>query len=183
MSYEPVPVSAPGIDEFVRALRALYTFGGVEIARFRADGLGQRSDWFRTSAKVFEYESFRDLLGSPAAREAFAMIQIPEPFPISSPPEFPSAGGRWTLMLDGWLASRLMHGGAFGRFTGSPVAAKALGMAAAHDLIQDRYGDFDAYLSFEAWTPWFHDIAWDATLVLADRERLEATVIVMTDTD
>jgi len=51
------------------------------------------------------------------------------------------------------------------------------------DLVGDRYEQFRVFQSEAPWTPWFFDIAWDHTWILADYERLEVSVLCKTDTD
>ncbi len=46
-----------------------------------------------------------------------------------------------------------------------------------------RYKDFRLDRTHAAWTPWFHDVAWDDTLVLTDFATAEMTVLCITDTD
>jgi hypothetical protein len=182
-TYEEVDVTGPGVAQLVSELATVYDSGGVLLRRFRCTDPDEKDAWFGTNTKLHEYESFRTFLGSAAVRAALPELSVPDPFPISHPPEFPSTAKWWTLMLDGWFALRLMHGGAYGRYAGSAIDAKKIGENAVKDLVQGRHDDFDAFASDEAWTPWFRDIAWDSTLILVDRARYEVTVLCMTDTD
>lgn len=141
-----------------------------------------RAGWFPTSTKLLEYASFRELLSSEAVRTVLPELHVPDPFPVSSPPEFPASSCR-TLTLDGELAATLWHGGAYHRFSGSAAEAKQLASSAVYELIQDRHEDFRVFYSDEAWTSWFLDIAWDRTWLLIDDSRLEATLLCLTDSD
>ena len=38
-------------------------------------------------------------------------------------------------------------------------------------------------ITHDAWTPWFHDVAWDSTYVLTDLRNAQITVLCVTDTD
>ena len=86
------------------------------------------------------------------------------------------------LLLEGELAGLLSRGGAYVRFAGTDAEAKRLAADAARDLLQDRYEDFRVYFSCAVWTPWFDDVAWDATWLLVDDVNMEVTVLVTTDT-
>jgi hypothetical protein len=106
----------------------------------------------------------------------------PDPYPITKPPQFfESATGTFTLA--GELASALLRGGAYIRFPGSAAEASQLASAGLADLVGDRYEQFRVFQSEAPWTPWFFDIAWEHTWILADYERLEVSVLCKTDTD
>jgi hypothetical protein len=51
------------------------------------------------------------------------------------------------------------------------------------DLVGDRHEQFRVFQSEAPWTPWFLDVAWDHTWILADYERLRVSVLCKTDTD
>jgi hypothetical protein len=179
--YETVPAGGPATDELLGVWRSVLANGGVLLTRVRWTG-PRTDEWFRTSAKVFEYESFRCLLDSAAVRTALPELRIPEPYPISSPPEFPQ-NPPGTLTLDGEIAGNVVAGGAYERFRGTAKEAKQLATAAVSELTQDRHEDFNVFVSFEPWTPWFYDVAWDCTWIMVDRRLREATLLVATDTD
>ena len=50
-------------------------------------------------------------------------------------------------------------------------------------MTQNSIEDFQVFVSDDRWTPWFCDVAWDRTWIMADRARHEVTVICLTDTD
>jgi hypothetical protein len=179
--YESLAIGGAATDELLDVWRSLFANGGVLLARLRWMG-ALTDDWFRTSAKVHEYESFRSLFGSPGLRNALPELAVPEPFPISSPPEFPQSYGD-LLTLDGEIATNLVRGGAYRRFSGPATEAKRIASAAVAEWTQDRFEDFQVFGSDAPWTPWFYDVAWDHTWILIDRCNREATVLCATDTD
>ena len=116
-------------------------------------------------------EVLRSLFDSPAIRSALPELLIPDPYPITKPPQFfESATGTFTLA--GELASALLRGGPYIRFPGSAAEASQLASAGLADLVGDRYEQFRVFQSEAPWTPWFFDIAWEHTWILADYERL-----------
>jgi hypothetical protein len=178
--YCEIPVAGPGLTEYLRILATTRPVENTVVHRFR--WLGDRIDWFKTTSNLDTYATFRQLLESAAAQRAMPKLLVPSPFPNGSPPEFYEVGGG-ALDLDGVLAKLLVLGGAYERFQGPHVEAKALAAAAVYDLIQDRYEDFSLYYSDHAWSPWFFYIAWDLTFILVDRRQAEVTIIATTDTD
>src|SRR6266851_366524 len=119
-------------------------------------------------------EVLRSLFDSPAIRSALPELLIPDPYPITKPPQFfESATGTFTLA--GELASALLRGGPYIRFPGSAAEASQLASAGLADLVGDRYEQFRVFQSEAPWTPWFFDIAWEHTWILADYERLEVS--------
>jgi hypothetical protein len=109
-------------------------------------------------------------------------LLIPNPYPLTKSPRFDESP-TGTLTLAGELASALVHGGAYIRFKGSSAAAFQLAQAGLVDLVGDRHESFRVFESHAPWTPWFFDIAWDQTWILADYERLEVSILCKTDTD
>lgn len=88
-----------------------------------------------------------------------------------------------SLILDGELARALVIGGAYRRFEGTPRAAKDLGARVCEALFGDRYLDVEVFRCWKAWSPWFHDIAWDSTCFVVDRRFQAVSILVSTDTD
>lgn len=85
--------------------------------------------------------------------------------------------------LDGELARALVLGGAYKKFDGTARDAKSLGMRVCDSLFGERFLDVEVFRCWKAWSPWFHDVAWDSTIVLIDRRLQEVSVLVSTDTD
>ncbi len=180
--YESVPGIGARMQALLDAIRMTRDNGGVLHAKLRAVDVRDASQWFRAPTVLEQDTSFRELLDSKALRQALPELQVPEPYPLASPPRFVGGGGG-SLTLDGELALVLVHGGAYTRYPGTAAEAKALGRAAVDEVVEDRHEDFDVYSSEQPWTPWFFDVAWDQTWFLVDRGRLEVTVLCMTDTD
>ena len=130
--YEVVALEVPALSKLLQELRSVLVNGGALAARFRVvrGAPAKEAWWFRTSSNLSLNQSFQDVLDSTTAREALPELQLPQPWPASSPPAF-SAVPAGTLTLDGELAHALVRGGAYRRFSGSGAEAKALARRAA----------------------------------------------------
>jgi hypothetical protein len=181
--YENTGFRSDALDALLDAIRATHANGGVLFAQFRAVDVDDRARWFAAGSSIYwTNEVFRSLFDSPAVRSALPELLIPEPYPITEPPQFfESPTG--TLSLAGELASSLIRGGAYVRFPGSVAEASQLVSGALVDVVGDRHEQFRVFQSVAPWTPWFFDIAWDQTWILADYERLQVSVLCKTDTD
>jgi len=179
--YEVAEIGGAAFATLLDAIRATRDPGNVLAGRFRAVDVAEPDEWFHTGSVALADTSFRDLLTSDAARGALPGLKVPDPYPLAAPPRFD--GPLSTLTLDGELAAVLVNGGAYVAFTGTAAEAKRMASAAVYDLIQDRHEDFRVFRSDDAWSPFFMDIAWDATWFLVDRPRLEVTLLALTDAD
>jgi len=181
--YENTGFHAAALDVLLDAIRATHVNGGVLFAQFRAVDVDNPAGWFAVGSSIYwANEVFRSLFDSPTVRSALPELLIPEPYPITKPPQFfESPTGTFTLA--GELASSLVRGGAYVRFPGSAADASQLASAGLVDLVGDRHEQFRVFQSEAPWTPWFFDIAWDHTWILADYKRLQVSVLCKTDTD
>jgi len=73
------------------------------------------------------------------------------------------------FFLDGRLARVLHNGGAYSTAYGDGREAKTLALEACDAIFGLRFAEVSLLESFQAWTPWFKDNAWDLTLVVFDR--------------
>ncbi len=82
--------------------------------------------------------------------------------------------------MEGALTATLLQGGAYDRFPGTEDEARVLSRqfmtAIGHDQAQ-------VFKILGAWTHWFGDIAWDASFIVLDMQRMRWWVLCMTDTD
>jgi hypothetical protein len=180
--YEVTGFTSPALDALLDAIRATHVNGGVLFTQVRAIDVDDPGRWFQAEySNSWADEAFRSLLGSSAVRTALPELLIPVPYPIADPPRFrQSPTGTFTLA--GELASALVRGGAYARFPGSPAEAMRLAAAGVADLVGDRHYS-KVFQSLEPWTPWFYDVAWDHTWIVADSERLLVSILCKTDTD
>lgn len=90
-------------------------------------------------------------------------------------------GSAWTL--DGELAHTLSAGRAYGGYSGTPAAAKALAVRACDELVGGRYDEVLVYTAQALPSPWFYRIAWDRVWIGIDKRTLAVWVLCVTDTD
>jgi len=176
--WEQVPVSDPALDRYLEQVAAIHVKGGYVFSRWRAVEYSDTTAWYMARRKLDDYDLLHALFNNELVREGLAELLIPRPLP--------RAMGFWEewagpLCLDGLLAGVIVTGGAYRKFTGSPREAKALGIAAAKALMQDRFEDFRLDTSSTTWTPWFNGIGDDHTYVLTDFANAEVTVLCVTD--
>lgn len=179
ITWEQVPLSDPGLDRYLDQVAATHSEGGYLIGRWRAVEYSDATAWFMSRNRLDEYDLLRIFFRSKVVRKGLAELQIPRKIKRGLFEEQPAGA----LCLDGSLAGVIVHGGAYERFRGSAGEAKELAAAAVEALTQNRFEDFRVDVSEAAWTPWFHDIAWDHTFVLTDFANAELTVLCITDTD
>lgn len=181
LRWESLELEVPALDRFLDALDATLMNGGYLIGRWRAAEYSEVTQWFVSRNRLDYCELFRTLFDSPAFRERLPELEVP--VDLGRVPAGLKQQMSGSLMLDGAWAGLLVSGGAHRRFEGSAREAKALASAATEAIIGDRFEDFRVDVSYEAWTPWFADVAWDCTYVLTDLRNAEITVLCTTDTD
>lgn len=168
-NWAQVPVSHPALDRYLEQVAATHVNGGYLIGRWRAAG----------DPVVVDSDHLR-IFFDEVVRKGLPELRIPRPLTVDLGLVHQWAG---SLCLDGVLAGLIVNGGAYERYEGPASEAKALAVAAVEALTQNRFADFRVDISQAAWTPWFHDIAWDHTFVLTDFANAELTVLCVTDTD
>jgi hypothetical protein len=177
--WEQVPVADPALDRYLEQLAATHVNGGYLISRWRAVEYSDTAAWFTARQRIDEYGLLGVLFGDETVREGLAELQLPPR------PDLSSLYEAWAgpLRLDGFLAGVIVNGGAYKAYRGPAHEAKALAVAAAEALTQNRYEQFRLHVSRAPWTPWFLDVAWDNTFVLTDCANAEITVLCITDSD
>jgi hypothetical protein len=172
----PVTLPAKPFSDFLHRLRESHSNGGAHIAAF--DVLPDSIfDWFASRNRLSDEELIDTLITHPAIRAALGEIAIPEIKPstglaLADP-----------FLLDGRFARCLHAGGAYWNAEGDGKTCKTLALDVCNAMFGLRYGEVALFESFQAWTPWFHNIAWDLTEVVFDRRLRRLWVFVVTDTD
>lgn len=169
----PVPEET---DEFLAALRRIYTNGGAELRIF---DLTVPAVWLAHAA----YDDL-DRLGFPGMflKQPAVDAALPAPQRVV-PPGTELGFSRLEEPLEDHLTLRLISGGAYVACDLSPEAAEDAAIAFCQALFSDSSGNLTTYLSELGWHGWLHDIAWDATLVTVDRTQGRVWVLMLTDMD
>lgn len=177
LRFEPFPLESPPFQELLAALQTTHVNGGALFARFHllADPV---LHWFGSRNRLDEILFFERFLTSSALRAALPELQPGEVLTTDPAFEWGSA-----FTLDGELARRLSGGGAYERFRGTAREAKAAAWRGCRDLLDERYDEVLVYRSLKPWSPWFQDVAWDATWLGIDKRDLTVWLLCVTDTD
>jgi hypothetical protein len=167
----------PAVEEYLAEVRRVKTNGGALFARFHMEGNAD-FNWFASRNRWDEVTFFSRFFSHPVVSASLpkvtrgANVNDTVTFEWGSP-----------FLLDGELARILVNGGPYEKFKGTPREAKNLGMRVCDALFGDRFLDVEVFHCWNAWSPWFCDVAWDTTHVLIDRRLQAVTVLVSTDTD
>ncbi|NYF09766.1 hypothetical protein HDC94_000922 [Leifsonia sp. AK011] len=181
LKWESRELDEPELDRYLDALASTHTNGGYLIGRWKAVQLPDAARWCIAMNQLSYYELFRTLFDSQAFREHMSRLEVPKDLPRVPAGLVEQPLG--SLTLDGLWAGQLVSGGAYDKFEGSALEAKELASSAVESIFEGRFEEFRVDISYEAWTPWFCDIAWDSTYVLTDRRHAEITVLCVTDSD
>jgi hypothetical protein len=175
-AFAHVDFTAPALEELLVELRATHANGGAEFAMFtiKAD---PTLDWFISRNRFIEIDLFEHLFRSVAFRAALPKLQ--------GPAELKSLEWEWSssYLFDGDLARTLMGGGAYERYKRGGSEAKRLGAAVCAELFGDRYEEVQFFKTFEPWSDWFFDVAWDTTWIAVDKRTNRIWTLCVTDTD
>jgi hypothetical protein len=168
----------PHFTEFLTAFAQVYVNGGVVLRSFRATNGTAFDHALRHDNRTMD-QVFGAFLTRPSVASALPELQIH--LPLERPPEF-----RWmsAFGVEGDLTHMLLVGGAYERFRGTVEQARTLSRRFMEALFGEELHRVGwAGGSPTPWTPWFFDIAWDATFVLQDQQMKRFVLLCMTDTD
>jgi hypothetical protein len=167
----PLMVESTVIDDVLARLRVTHSNGGAVLASIQV-GANDTFDWFASRNRLLEFDVLRSLLRRESIRDALPELMIPIEEASNGESD------------DGQLAARLFTGGAYGSSQKIEAkAAKRLAISFCDAVFQQRYGDVSLFSNYDAWTPWFHGIAWDWTAILFDRHDRRLSILAVTDTD
>lgn len=178
VAYTVETLDNPHITEFLTALGHTYGNGGVVIRSFRATNEAAFDHALRHDRRTIDHV-FGAFLTRPSVVAALPELQIQ--LPLERPPEF-----RWmsAFGVEGDLTHMLLVGGAYERFRGTVEQARTLSRRFMEALFGEELHRVGwAGGSPTPWTPWFCDIAWDATFVLQDQRARRFVLLCLTDTD
>ena len=166
------------IDEFIGAFARIYSNGGVVVRSFRAADDAEFDRAIQIDARGVERTAL-SVVSSPSVINAVPELRIP--LPLERPPEFRSTS---LFGMEGELTQMLVQGGAYERFPGTVDDARGITRRFMEGLFgMELHLVGWAVVTATAWTPWFCNIAWDATFVVQDRRTKRYVLVCMTDTD
>lgn len=177
ITFTPRPDEAPALDDLADTLRPLLVNGGVIVQTFDVEA-DEVCAWFLSRNNFDTYGLIEQLLTSDDVRRSAPALGTFDPRAASRTFDWTS-----TLHLDGDLAGALLWGGAYESYGGTHADAKRLGLEVCRQMFGDAWEDVRVHQSTAAWSPWFHDVAWDHSWVVTDLRAQQTTLICLTDTD
>lgn len=174
----PAPIDDSAVVDVIAQLRATHVNGGALFGRWLLPE-NPTIDAYAARNALDVAGFFTGLLRSEGVRSELTELQVPLQY--GAPPRF---GAVSSLSLECELANVLHQGGAYHRPTqGSARDAKRLARAFCDALIGDRFEDVSIYACDEAWSPWFHGVAWDTTWFGLDARDRTCWLLCRTDSD
>jgi hypothetical protein len=175
----PEPFGDPEIDECLNALRDTRINGGVRLGCYRVSE-HQVFDYFAARNGLEEVRFFENFLALPAVGSLLPDPGDPEcAEDLQWPPAF-EWGSSFTF--DGEIAERLVWGGCYRAFPGTPPEAVEVARRFRGALYGERYTEVRPYRSFDRWHPWFHYVE-HTTWLLVDKRYRRIWLLCLTDTD
>ncbi len=181
LRWVPRNPESPALTAYLAEVAHSHSNGRYLFGQWRAVEYSDVAQWFISRNRLDEYELFRLLFTSDVVRQTLPDLAVPAILgrDVGGLRQHPAGA----LVLDGLWAHLISGGGAYQRFAGTAREAKTLAAAAVDALVGDRFEDFRVDITHDAWTPWFHGVAWDSTYVLTDLRDAQITVLCITDTD
>jgi hypothetical protein len=181
-----VPESIPAAADLIAGLQATRSNGGAVFACFRYTK-HPVLDWFiratRLTPPAFDFAS--ELLAQPIVSSRLPELNIAET--LAEPLAVQVLD---CFDLEASLAQHLFYGGAYHRIYGGvhheAVTTSRRAKTLAGEFVDAVEGqittDWFAF-SEQAWSPWFHEVAWDATWIGLSPARRLIWVLCATDSD
>jgi hypothetical protein len=177
------------VNTVLSELRKSHANGGAYLAAFRV-GPDSVFDWYASRNRLLEWDILPSLLRREEIRGSLPELTIPntvvEGQPQGSCSVSTAEGFKMesAFMFDGRLAQTIYIGGAYSHpQTNDGRQAKQMALDFCDALFEQRFSEVQLFNNFDAWTPWFQNIAWDWTAVLFDTRQRMLFILAVTDTD
>ena len=183
----PVQLTSGIFNDVLASLRESHSNGGAVLAAFRISS-DDCFDWYASRNRLLEDSILVSLLSRPEVRLALPELMIPsEADLIVNPPPCPIGAQVFSMespfLFDGRLAQCLHSGGAYWHKRGDGKEEKQLALRFCEAAFDLRFSEIQFYVSYNAWTRWFYNVAWDWTSILFDRNLRTLWILAVTDTD
>lgn len=176
LEIRPIVLSDPIFETFLARLRSSHCNGGVHLFCFEV-GASKVFDGY-TAGNRWDCDGFVDtLLTHPVILNSLQIIEAPQTF-------ITGLTQKNGFLLDEYFANLLYRGGAYSPTpSGDGREEKRMALSVCNAIFGLRYGEVFYAVSYEPWTPWFYDVAWDGTVLLFDKRLRRLWLFVITDTD
>lgn len=176
ISLKRVVLPAEPYSEFLAILRESHSNGGAHLVAFHVPE-NPVFDWYGSRNRLIEEDLMDTLLTHPEISAAVPELHIPRTR-VQTGAQMANP-----FLVDGRLAHCLFHGGAYSATSGDGRSAKLMALNICDAMFGLRFGEITSAESFEPWTPWFCNIAWDITEIVFDRRLRLLWLFAITDTD
>lgn len=177
VDFTRIPGQFPAVEQFLDEIKTLYANGKVEHSVFTLPS-HPVLDWYLNRNQFHEVGFFEKFWRNQGAREAFPHRVHDINFFDSKIFSFCSP-----FLLGGKLAWMLSSGGAYHQFPRGGIEAKRIGEEAAFELLGFNYDHAYTFECGIAWSEFFHDVAWDHTFIIIDKQKRIIHTLLATDTD
>ena len=150
--------------------------GGIQLHKYKIEG-NKQFDWFATRNRLEEIEFVKYILRHKDLQNYRDDLEISEDKPKFKLVKY------WTDIYDlpGELTRIMAHGGAYKKIL--PQLAWNVATEFVKEEFENRFEEFSTFKIAVDSAKWFHDIAWDYSILLFDQRKYELVFIDITDTD
>lgn len=177
VQYEVLPTTDPALLPVLQELQATRVNGGVILKIFRPVDPSAFDRATREDLRGFP-NMLRCFLEAPSVRSTVPELQLP--CPLSHMPQFAQYSG---FEFEGAVTRHLLFGGAYVASSLDEETARQYSRDFVDGLLGQGRLHSTAWGTEEPWTPWFHDVAWDVTFVILQRQTRQWALFCITDTD
>jgi hypothetical protein len=183
-----IETRSDAVTQVLQSLRESHCNGGAMFATVSI-GADRVFDWYASRNRLLEWDILPRILRREETKAILKELNIGALSNTSKEGEACSTSSTDGFRMDnaflfeGQLAACLHSGGAYTHPSGDGRDAKQLALNFCDALFQHRFADLSLSTSYAAWKPWFHEIAWDWTAVLFDRQKRLLHILTVTDTD
>ncbi|HEU4339118.1 MAG TPA: hypothetical protein VFS19_03540 [Planctomycetota bacterium] len=178
VEYEAAAVSGARIERFLTQVRSSHANGGAILASFAPK---HPPDIHHADLQDIPFweRPFRIFLGSPSVRRQLPELHLEETDQLKLKLQFMRV-----FEMEGSLVHVLVEGGAYSPWPAMSLPqAREVSQGFVEELFGDRYSKVMTAQILGAWSPWFHDVAWDHTFLMDDEEMKRMWILCITDSD
>ncbi|MCB0512094.1 MAG: hypothetical protein R2760_02955 [Chitinophagales bacterium] len=150
--------------------------GGIQIHKYKISA-NQHFDWFAQRNRLYEIDFLKNIFSHTDLEDYRSDLEIKGNKPKVKIVKY------WTDIyeLPGRLSRIMGLGGAYKSI--DQRHAWTIANDFVKDEFENRFEEFNTYDFVIEAAQWFHDIAWDSSILLFDKRKYEIIIIDITDTD
>jgi len=150
--------------------------GGIQLHKYKVSS-NRYFDWFAQRNRLGEIDFLKNIFKHKDLEDYRADLEIKDNKPVVKNVKY------WTDIyeLPGRLSRIMGLGGAYKNI--DQRHAWTIATDFVKDEFENRFEEFNSYDFVIEAAQWFHNIAWDSSILLFDKRKYEITIIDITDTD